>query len=166
MDAKRQPGIKIDQVFLIESQFRHRPDFLLHAPSTEIAALDINVEIRTFGVPDGKTGGVAVKVATNPGDQAALYQFSVQMGALVSAVQGEENMPPQKYVTEAGAGFLYPFMRECVANLTARGRFGPIYLKPFNIRQALSDENKVVGAPPRRTKRRKASAAPKRKPAK
>lgn len=164
MDAKRQPGIRIDQVFLIDSQFRHRADFLRYAPSTEITSLDISVEIKAFGPPDGGIAGVAVKVATNPDDQGALYQFSVQMGALVSSVQGEENMPPQEYVTQAGASFLYPFLRECVANLTSRGRFGPIYLKPFNLRQALSSENKMAAARPRKPKRGTAPAAKKPKP--
>jgi preprotein translocase subunit SecB len=27
---------------------------------------------------------------------------------------------------------LYPFLREAVANLTGRGRFGPVWLNPFN----------------------------------
>jgi hypothetical protein len=69
-----------------ESHFRHRPNFLLHPPSAEIAALDISVEIKAFGDPYGKVAGVAVKVAADAENQAALYQFSVQMGAMVSWV--------------------------------------------------------------------------------
>lgn len=155
MDPKREPGIKIDQIFLVESHFSHRPDFLAHPPSTEIQ-LGIKVEMRTFGDAESRIAGVTVKVMTDPHDEAALYQFAVEIGALVSAVKGEANLPPHEYVTQAGASFLYPFLREYVANLTARGRFGAIYLKPFNVRRALNEEGKILAEPPAR-------ARPKRK---
>jgi preprotein translocase subunit SecB len=44
--------------------------------------------------------------------------------------------PDQQLVEVVGA-MLYPFIREVVANLTIRGRFGPVWLNPFNLRGAI-----------------------------
>jgi preprotein translocase subunit SecB len=144
MDPQRQPGVQIDQVFLIDAHFGHRPDFLALPAQTDIGSLNLNVEVKTFGQPKGNRASVFVRVATEPDDKDAVYQFSIRLGAFVSAVQGEENLPPADYVTQAGATFLYPFVREAIANLTARGRFGPVYIKPINLRAVIAENSKAV----------------------
>lgn len=146
MDAKREPGVRIDQVFLIGARFSHRPDFLSLPARGEVPAQEVSVSFKILGSPGAKRAGVAVKVETNPEDKSAYYQFSVEVGALVSAIEGEENLPPLDYVKQAGGSFIFPFVREAVANLTARGRFGPVYLKPFNVRLATENKSDVKGS--------------------
>jgi len=43
------------------------------------------------------------------------------------------NMPLDRYFTTSGAALLYPFVRQVVADLTSRGRFGPVWLNPMNV---------------------------------
>jgi hypothetical protein len=42
-------------------------------------------------------------------------------------------MPLDRYFTTSGAALLYPFVRQVVADLTWRGRFGPVWLNPMNV---------------------------------
>jgi preprotein translocase subunit SecB len=44
-------------------------------------------------------------------------------------------MPIADYMASGGGPTLFPFLRECVANLTGRGRFGPLWLRPINFVQ-------------------------------
>ncbi len=54
------------------------------------------------------------------------------MTALVEAEHGKENMPIEQYVRSSGPATLFPFIRQVVADLTSKGRFGPLWLSPVN----------------------------------
>ena len=43
-------------------------------------------------------------------------------------------MPLRDFLAGPAVALLYPFVREAFANLTLRGRFGPVWLNPFNVR--------------------------------
>jgi preprotein translocase subunit SecB len=46
---------------------------------------------------------------------------------------GQENMALKEFFTTGSAhAVLFPFVREAVANITMRGRFGPVWLNPVN----------------------------------
>jgi hypothetical protein len=111
-----------------------------------------------------ETGAIAtfLQVASDPTDPNAVYRFVVEMCALIEQVPGQENMTPHEYVTSgAAAATLYPFVRETVANLTWKGRFGPIWLNPFNFQAAfasasVSDPLKSTQAPTKTRRKRRA----------
>jgi len=136
MDETKQPGLTFGQVALAAVEFRHREDFLAFAPTNRAASMTINVEVRTTLYNDGAAAGVSLKVFTDPEEKEAPYHFSIEMVAVIESVPSQENLPPDEYVKTLGATTLYPFLREFLANLTMRGRFGPVWLNPLNI-QAL-----------------------------
>lgn len=163
VDPTKQPGLRVEQIFLVESQFSHREDFLALPSDTKPAEAGIEVSLRLLGEPSGRGAGLSLRVESN-NDSTALYRFVVEMMALVAAEPGQENIPPAQYVMEAGATLLFPFIRETLANLSMRGRFGPIWLKPFNVRIAIqqltrdSENRKDLG----RAAKTKSSARAKR----
>lgn len=109
----------------------HRDDALDFPPTTRVeATLDIAVEAAVTA--DGSRARVQVMVATEP-NANALYAFKIGMTALVERIVGEENFPLAQYVESHGPALLMPFVREAVANLTGRGRFGPVWLHPVNL---------------------------------
>jgi len=55
------------------------------------------------------------------------------MVGLVDREPGAENMSIATYLTGPATATLFPFVREALANITGRGRFGPVWLKPFNL---------------------------------
>jgi preprotein translocase subunit SecB len=132
MDEGRQPGLGFGQIMLVEAVFRHRDDYLSVPATTRAAGMSVLLEARTEQYNEGDAAGVSLRVYTDPNDKELLYQFSVQVAAVVTKQAGKENMPPSEYVVTAGTSALFPFLREALANLTMRGRFGPIWLNPIN----------------------------------
>ena len=137
MDPKRQPGVQFGQIYFSEVQFSHRRDAMKLPQATPVDLDSVRLEARIAEQADHKVSILTLRVSTDPKNGKALYHFAVEMVATVSVTEGEESLPPAAYLRTAGPATLYPFLREVVANLTMRGRFGPVWLKPFNF-QALT----------------------------
>lgn len=137
MDRTQQPGVLIGQIFLERAQFSHREDALILPTDTPLGRPNLLFHFEGGVAPDDKSGLVRVTVQSKP-DERPLYNIDVAMVALMQVEQGQENMPLRDYVRTVAPTMLYPFLREVVANLTWRGRFGPLWLNPMNIAAATS----------------------------
>lgn len=130
MDKTKEPGIKISQIYLARSLFGHIENAMAMPPNTPVGLIptDINVQI---GVQDAeKVGFCSLTVKSNP-ESKSLYQFLVEM-VLIVEESGEPNMSLEDYVTRAGPPTLYPFIRETIASMSSKGRFGTLWLPPIN----------------------------------
>lgn len=161
MDPRKQPGIRIAQILLEEASFGHREDFLALSPSTPAEVGDVQGQLQSGVFHGGTTGFVRIEVKTNP-ENRPVYNFHLTMLALVSQDEENANLSVEKYVPIAGPTLLYPFLREAVANLTARGRFGPVWLKPFNIKAAIEEPDEQAESKPSTTRRSSHKSARKR----
>lgn len=133
------PGIKVDQIFLEAAELSHRSDALALPAGTQANVGEVTLEISIGMAPDTNAGFIRIAVATQP-SLNPLYSFRVAMIALVSAIEGVAgNMSVRTYLERAGVLLLFPFVREAVASLTIRGRFGPIWLQPINP-QSIAEE--------------------------
>jgi preprotein translocase subunit SecB len=148
MDPNKQPGITLQTVFLREAGFSHRSDPLAGLP-TEMASSHgkADIQIELLSSTDGHVA-VGVRATDDPTDASGRYHFDVEMIAVLSPLVGSENMPLEDFALKNSAALLYPFVREAVANLTGRGRFGPVWLNPFNIAAALNPENQILDSGP------------------
>ena len=133
-DEGREPGIRIAQIYVESASFRHREDHLSIPHTTRPDVGSVVVDLEAGLSPNQSRALVRVRVTTAP-ENTGLYAFELSMVALLQADE-RPNMPLEKYVSVAGTTLLYPFVREAVANLTGRGRFGPVWLSPFNVRNA------------------------------
>ena len=131
MDPSKPPGILIAQILLERAVFDHREDFLALPPNTPLGAPTITLTTTAGESPDKKRGIIKLRVQTRR-EQRPLYNLDVEMTALVEAEHGKENMPIEQYVRSSGPATLFPFIRQVVADLTSKGRFGPIWLSPVN----------------------------------
>lgn len=142
VDPNRQPGLRITQVFLSHARFEYKADPLtlnLPEPSTQV---QMNVDIQVFDLVQESgppVAGVRVRVRSDP-TSLHPYVFDVSMGAVIESEPGEENYKPKDYVVNAGAALLYPFVREMIANITQRGRFGAVWIPPFNVQLVMSGQ--------------------------
>jgi preprotein translocase subunit SecB len=132
MDRTKPPGIQIGQIFLEQVDFSHREDFLSLPLGTQAVVGNVNVQVETGISQDSKTGLVRVLVWTTP-ENKPIYNIRVSMTALVAVDPAAPNMPLNTYLAGPGAALLYPFVRQLVADLTWRGRFGPVWLSPTNV---------------------------------
>lgn len=137
MDTSPSSGLRIAQVFLLEGHFAHRPDALSLPPATPHAEGLVHCQVRFFEPPDRSTAAASVRIQTPDDDQTALYRYAVEMVVVVNAISGEENVLPSEYIRGPAIVALVPFIREVIANLTMRGRFGPVWLNPMNVQRVL-----------------------------
>ncbi len=152
VDRTKPPGLTIGQILLERAVFEHRADYLKHPPGTPIKDLPLALEFRLGLTPDGTKGVLKLTVKTR--DEAKpLYRFELTMAALVEVQAGHANLPLERYAAVSGMSLLYPFLREAVANLTQRGRFGPVWLSPLNVAAAV--EGARVSAGPAKAVRRR-----------
>jgi preprotein translocase subunit SecB len=131
MDATKQPGLQIAHIILLRAHFAHRDDAFALPPNTPIQDLPLRIEAKVGGKTGEPAAVVSLRVFTEKNPEL-LYSFDVEIAALVTRVPGEENLDPFEYVNNMGPAAFFPFLREALANLTMRGRFGPIWLKPMN----------------------------------
>lgn len=155
MDETKQPGLRVGQIFLGSVHFEHRKDALSLPANTNVGELNIRVNIRAGSTEDETKGLVAVIVETT--DEDPLYRFSFEMIALMEQDESK-NLGMREFVTKFGSATLYPFLREAVANVTGRGRFGPIWLKPFNVGAVQLETDEVVPPQDGRTQPRQEDA--------
>lgn len=143
MDESRQPGLQIAQVFLSQAHFEHRPDALSFPPTTPVE-IKYSVEAKVAVATEGNAGLITVTIKTID-EPVALYIFHVELTALVEREANAENMSVEEYLTKTGTAMMFPFLREAVANITGRGRFGAVLLKPLNV-AALIPRDATEGA--------------------
>lgn len=137
-DTAKQPGISVAQVFLEAATFAHRDDALALPAETKPDLGDLQVELEIGIMPDEQAGVVRIRVATDE-SRNPLYRVSVKMAGLFQVQPGQANMPLPDFLNGPALAFMYPFVREAFANITGRGRFGPVWLNPFNVHQAGAD---------------------------
>jgi len=132
-----KPPFKVVQIFTVEATLRHRGEYLARPANIPHAPQQIGVSMGLQHASDDKVTLVSVTLETTPndGDEKALYDFSVQMLGIVEDV--DRKAFDDRQLLEVVATIMFPFMRETVANLTGRGRFGPVWINPFNIRGAV-----------------------------
>jgi preprotein translocase subunit SecB len=129
----------IAQIFLQRAEFGYRRPPMSLPGDTQLAPQQLGVTLNLQHLSEGEASLVTCIVFTNPedGDEKALYDFSVEMAAVVHQVNRDKFA--DKQLIEVVGAMLYPFIRELVANLTIRGRFGPVWLNPFNLRLAMQN---------------------------
>ena len=103
-------------------------------------------EARVVASENGEAVALIVRVSTGKIEPEPLYSFLAEMTAIIAAIPGQQNLRPSDFASAQGLATLYPFLREAVANLTARGRFGPVYLLPFNFTAAAISREAPVRA--------------------
>lgn len=137
--------VKIDQILTESVQFSHRADYFTLGPegSTEGRA-----EFQaTFMVADDQPLAMVklrAKSAPPDGAEPSGYTFDIVVVVMLQVVDGDPRTEQgEKEILAIGINLLIPFMREQVASLTLRGRFGPIWLQPIHVSQVLDSLKRV-----------------------
>lgn len=143
------------QIYLVTAMFAHRGNQLLRPPATPLTPQKLGVSIELDQLNDGAAAQVRVMVSTDPadGDEHALYDYAVEMAGIVEGVN--KTRFPDPMLVEVVATMVFPFIREAVANITTRGRFGTVWLNPFDVHSALQEESREVEQKPAQRKKQK-----------
>lgn len=139
VDSSKEPGLRIVQIILDHAAFSHRVDPISIKPNGEgETVLAVSFVVQELEQNDGLPAvRVTVGVAT-PAESTHPYILDFAVTGIIVVEKGQENLSPLEYAGMAGAPLLYPFLREVVANVSGRGRVGPVWLKPFNMQKAMT----------------------------
>jgi preprotein translocase subunit SecB len=135
MSETETATFRLAQIYLESAAFGHRVDPISLPQDTLIKPQRIGVRFTLEHLNDGAASRVRVIIESDNEEEGALYQFGVEMAALV--VDVNRTLFPDPQLIEAVATMIFPFVREAIANLTTRGRFGPVWINPFDIRNTL-----------------------------
>jgi preprotein translocase subunit SecB len=131
--------ITIAQIVLENAAFAHREDYLAlpHNAPIESSPVELSAEV-------GHSQGDPIKMMVRlRAASEGTYKFAVSYVAYVSVESEEGEEPPDmldRRVLITGCYMLFPFIRETVASLSGRGRFGPSWLSPTNFNELFKPE--------------------------
>lgn len=137
MEASEQPAFRIAHVFLDAAEFSHSVEPLSLPPNTPARVGDVDVKVEIGENQEGTAGVVRLTVSTNPKNEP-IYKFLVRMVCIFEANDPAKGQIGEFLRSASPPALLYPFLREAVANITARGRFGPILLNPYRFTPMVS----------------------------
>ena len=141
--------LQIEQILLEDARFAHAPDFLARQTKENVPSLDVELRLDVMKAPDGS--GAVVRLRATSESAGSHYSFGVSYLVLFRLLRDENEALPSdldKRLLVTGANMAFPFLRECVANITMRGRFGPSWLAPADFSSLVSDAaaTQTVGA--------------------
>jgi preprotein translocase subunit SecB len=143
--------LTIAQIILEEADFRHKGDLFAQSPANPPPPSGVEIGIELRKSDDLSTAIVRLRVNSDPEEG---YAFRVVYTVIFGVSLDEEPTPDDidKRLMVTGANTVFPFVRDLVASLTMRGRFGPTWLAPTNFSAIVAAKNptpeaEVVGAP-------------------
>lgn len=135
--------LTISQMLLEKAHFEHKGDFLSKPPNVAPPQSQVDLQIELVKQEEVSQTGpstllVRLRVASNPEEG---YGFEVIYSALLGVSLEGETRPDDldRRLMISSASMLFPFVREVVANLTMRGRFGASWVAP-------TDFSKIIPA--------------------
>lgn len=131
------PKLSISQILLEDVSFRHVGDFLTRDAKEEFPDTPGQVNVEVARTPDGNA---VVRLRLVSSDPRAAYQYTVTYVVLFK-VDGDGPPDLDKRLAVTGANMAMPFVRELVANLTSRGRFGVRWVAPMNFNRIVTVAN-------------------------
>jgi len=128
-DSSKDTGISLLQVFLLEAQFSHAPDALQHAPGTPV---NVQVQITAeAAISEDRTQALVTLRAKTADDEAGLYRYNIAVSGIF-AFESQTSVAIDEFMRKNAPALLTPFLRENLANISSRGRFGPLWLPMLN----------------------------------
>jgi preprotein translocase subunit SecB len=131
--------LNVSQILLQDVQFRHVGSFLERDPKTPIPQTPAGIEIELQQAAEAEKPAALVRLRVTSDVPEAPYSYTVTY-LVVLTYEGPVPKDFDRRLIVTGATMAMPFVREVVANLSSRGRFGATWLSPVNFSKIVSDE--------------------------
>jgi preprotein translocase subunit SecB len=131
MDKTKQPGIKFDAIILANISFDRKPEI----PDNP----DIKVNFVSVRNINDKKGIVKITTTIKMEKNDILYAELGMEHLGVFSIDVEENMNMEDFLKCGGPALMFPYIRECVTDITCKAGINPIVLPPMNIIAMLKD---------------------------
>ncbi|HET7586444.1 MAG TPA: protein-export chaperone SecB [Gemmatimonadaceae bacterium] len=129
MDAAREPGIVFRSVYVERIRFDDLPDGVTRPDDFQYL---IGIQRTHLEHPDAAEVTVRLRITATGPDFA---KFGVEVGVVgrFEPDPASPNLSLTDFANHQAPALVMPFVRELIANITARSRVGPILLPPINI---------------------------------
>ena len=132
MNKKKQPGIKFENIFLVEENFRRQAQV---SQNLEIK-LDFNVE-RHFDENHGHISLKTILMLINEKKETEV-ELDFSYVAVFREIEGSENMKMTDFLEKNAPALMFPYIRQHIHNKTTISGLKPLILPPVNIVALLS----------------------------
>jgi preprotein translocase subunit SecB len=103
-------------------------------PGTPLPTQRLTISVSNTKFDENGAMGLRLSLDSDPTEESALYDFRLTMAGILSRTEATPADWTERQFAELGITMLVPFAREALANITGRGRFGPVMLNPLNVR--------------------------------
>jgi preprotein translocase subunit SecB len=134
MDKTKQPGIRFDGIILSNINFNRKPDI----PN----GLEIKVNFIAEKNIDDKNGTIKITTALKMEKNTELYADLEMEHVGLFSTDSTENMAMEEFLECNGPALMFPYIRECVTDITCKAGMNPVILPPMNI-VAMLKENET-----------------------
>lgn len=128
-------GIKIDAVVVRELVYKELPVSPGFRPGATDTSLDLNIAVAgTINIFENSKAELLLEVAILPDPALKPIDVKVRMSVLFSydpATGGPADI--QTWINRVGVIVLFPYIREVISNVTARGVYGQVLLDPIAV---------------------------------
>lgn len=127
--------LRIAQIFLGEARFSHRSDALQLDITTPPDVGEVSIAVEVGHDEKNQTLALVLRLQSDSSKRPLYDVLIATVGTFF--VDGEVTSTNIDRITKSATSIVFPFAREALANLTSRGRFGPVWLQPINVAEVL-----------------------------
>lgn len=128
MDPDREPGIRFIGVTVDRVEFRD-----VAPGELPQRALEFSFALQRKEVTAPTAADVTVMVRVTSKDSASRLYLDASVTGRFQPLEEDPNFPLSEFAETNGPAIVFPFVREFVANLTARTRQGMVLFPPVNV---------------------------------
>lgn len=136
--------LKLVNLVLESVQFAHVGDYMSKDVEKEQGESPARLEINVHHDANDKKAFVRLRVTCD--DPGAPYSYAVAYVAFFS-YEGDAPHDVKKRFAVTGGNMALPFVRELVANLSSRGRFGTTWVGPVNFNKVVQEGEESKQSP-------------------
>ena len=131
MDKTKQPGIRFDAIILANISFSRKPEI----PD----ALKITVDFQAERYFDDLKGTLKISTILKMQKETELYAELETKHVGIFSTDSTENMTMEEFLGCNGPALMFPYIRECIMDITSKAGMTPVILPPMNIVAMLKD---------------------------
>lgn len=128
MDTSREPGIRLSGIVVDRIRF---DDLEVGNAPVRNLQFEVSLSRKIWKAPPSLDVTIAIRIAAP--EPSAKFALEIAMTGRFEPIEQTPNLSLQEFAAVNGPAIVMPFVREAVANITARSRNGIVLLPAVNV---------------------------------
>jgi preprotein translocase subunit SecB len=143
VDQAKEPGIRLSGVAVDRIRF---DDVAVGESIPKDLSFDFKIQRKFWESPAALDVTVSLRATPTPSSVSSSFSLELSMTGRFEPTEENPNMPLDTFAKHNGPAQVMPFVREFVANITARSRRGIVLLPSINIFALVAREDEAERA--------------------